>query len=162
MEKAKKNKSVRAVPEGFHTVTPYLIVDDAQGLMEFITNAFDGKVTFVMKRDDNKIMHATMSIGNSTVMISDTMEGMEAQRGMLYLYLEDADKVFKKAIEAKASAVREPITEFYGDRAGAVKDAWNNVWWIATHVEDIEEKELEKRAVQAMQERKEKGHEVHA
>ena len=81
---------------------------------------------------------------------------------MLYLYLEDADKVFKKAIEAKASAVREPITEFYGDRAGAVKDAWNNVWWIATHVEDVEEKELEKRAVQAMQERKEKGHEVHA
>ena len=162
MEKAKKNKSVRAVPEGFHTVTPYLVVDDAQGLMEFITNAFDGKVTFVMKRDDKKIMHATMSIGNSTVMISDTMEGMEAQTSMLYLYLEDVDNVFKKAIEAKANLVREPITEFYGDRAGAVKDAWNNVWWIATHVEDVEEKELEKRAVKAMQERKEKGHEVHA
>jgi uncharacterized glyoxalase superfamily protein PhnB len=162
MEKTSKSKSVRAVPEGYHTVTPYLIVDDAKGLIEFIKNAFDGKLTFQMDRDDNKIMHATVSIGDSTVMISDTMEGMEAQTSMLYLYLENVDSVFRKAVQAKATTVHEPKTEFYGDRAGAVKDPWGNVWWMATHVEDVDQKELERRAEKVMKERKEKGSEVHA
>jgi PhnB protein len=162
MENATKSKSVRAVPEGYHTVTPYLVVDNARELIDFIKNAFGGKETFQMKRDDGKIMHATASIGDSTVMISDTMEGMEAQTSMLYLYLEDVDSVFKKALQAKATVVREPRTEFYGDRAGAVKDRWGNVWWMATHVEEVDQKELERRAEKVMKERKEKGDEVHA
>jgi PhnB protein len=162
MEKANKNKSVRAVPEGLHTVTPYLMVNNAQGLIEFIKNAFDGKVTFVQKRDDDKIMHSTMSIGDSTVMISDTLEGMEAKTSMMFLYLEDVDSVFSRAMQAKATSVREPVTEFYGDRAGAVKDQWGNTWWIATHVEDVDPEELQRRAEKVMQERREKGNEVHA
>lgn len=162
MEKGIKSKSVRAVPEGFHTVTPYLVVENAQELLEFVKNAFDAKQTFRMDRDDGKISHATVSIGDSTIMISDTMEGMQAQTCMLYLYLPDVDTVFKKAVQAKATTVHEPTTEFYGDRAGAVKDQWGNVWWMATHVEDVEQKELERRAEKVMKERKEKGHEVHA
>jgi PhnB protein len=162
MEKATKKKSVRAVPEGYHTVTPYLVVDNAQGLIEFIKNAFDGKQNFIAKRDDGGIMHAAVSIGDSTLMISDTMEGMEAQTSMLYLYLEDVDAVFRRAVQAKATSVREPATEFYGDRAGAVKDQWGNMWWIATHVEDVEEQELKRRSEQFMKERKEKGDEIHA
>ncbi|MEX2231068.1 MAG: VOC family protein [Cyclobacteriaceae bacterium] len=119
MEKT-KSKSVRAVPEGFQTATPYLVADNAAKLIEFIKNAFDGKVSFISNRDDNKIMHATVTIGTSTIMISDTMEGMEPHTAMLYLYLEDADGVFKKAVDSKATSVQEPKTEFYGDRAGAV------------------------------------------
>ena len=161
MEKT-KSKSVRAVPEGFQTVTPYLVVDDAAKLIDFIKNAFDGKVSFISKRDDNKIQHATVSIGTSTIMISDTMEDMEPQTAMLYLYLEDADKVFKKAMDARATSVQEPKTEFYGDRAGAVKDRWGNVWWIATHVEDVDPQELEKRSKMAEKDRRAKGDEVHA
>jgi PhnB protein len=161
MEKT-KSKAVRPVPEGLQTVTPYLVVDDAAKLIEFIKNAFDGKVSFISKRDDNKIMHATVSIGTSTIMIGDTMEGMESQTAMLYLYLEDADRVFKKAIDAKATSVREPKTEFYGDRAGAVKDQWGNVWWIATHVEDVDPEELDRRMKQVLKERKDTGAEVHA
>jgi PhnB protein len=161
MEKT-KSKSARAVPEGYHTVTPYLVVDNAQGLIEFIERSFNGKVVSLMKLDNNRIMHATMSIGDSTVMLSDTMEGMEAQTCMLYLYLEDVDSVYQKTIQAKGIAVREPKTEFYGDRAGAIKDQWGNVWWIATHVEDVDQQELERRAEQTMKERKEKGDEVHA
>lgn len=162
MEKTMKNKSVRPVPEGYHTVTPYLVVDNAQGLIEFIKNAFNGNVTFLMKGDGDKIMHATVTIGDSIVMISDTMEGMEAQNAMLYVYLDDVDTVFQKAVKARATTVREPRTEFYGDRAGAVKDKWGNVWWIATHVEDVDQQELERRSSQAMKERKERGDEVPA
>ena len=161
MEKT-KDKSVRAIPQGFHTVTPFLVVDNAAELIEFIKKAFDGKQTFRMDENDGKIMHATVTIGDSTIMISDTMEGMEAQTAMLYLYVEDVDALFKKAIGAKATKIHEPTTEFYGDRAGAVKDRWGNVWWIATHVEDVEPKELEKRAAKATKERKEKGDTVHA
>jgi uncharacterized glyoxalase superfamily protein PhnB len=107
-------------------------------------------------------MHATVMIGNSTIMISDVMENTPPQTSMLYLYLEDVDKFYKKAIQEKATSVREPKNEFYGDRAGAVKDEWGNVWWIATHVEDVDENELERRSKQMLQERKEKGDEVHA
>lgn len=161
MEKT-RSKSVRAVPEGFQTVTPYLVVDNAARLIEFIENAFDGSVSFISKMDDNKIMHATVSIGTSTIMISDTMEGMQPHTAMLYLYLEDADTVFKKAIDAKGTSVQEPRTEFYGDRAGAVKDEWGNVWWIATHVEDVDPEELDRRLKAVLQEQKNKGPEVHA
>ena len=157
-----KDKPVRAIPQGFHTVTPFLVVDNAAGLIEFIKSAFDGKQTFRMDENDGKIMHATVTIGDSTIMISDKMEGMEAQTAMLYLYVEDADALFKNALRAKATQIHEPTTEFYGDRAGAVKDSWGNIWWIATHVEDVEHNELKKRAEQAMKERKEKGDTVHA
>lgn len=162
MEKATKGKSVRAVPEGYHTVTPYLVADNAKGLIEFMKNAFDANVRAVMNRDDGKIMHAEVSIGDSFVMISDTMEGMQPQTAMLYLYLEDVDAVFQKALQAKGTTVREPKNEFYGDRSAAVRDEWGNMWWIATHVEDVDQQEMERRAEKAMKERKEKGDEVHA
>ena len=149
-----KSKTVRAVPEGFQSVTPYLIVENAARLIDFIKNAFDGKVTFITHGENKRIMHATVSIGSSTIMISDTMEDMKPQTAMLYLYLEDADGVYKKAIDAKASSVQEPRTEFYGDRAGAVRDAWGNIWWIATHVEDVDPKELERRSRDELQRRR--------
>lgn len=162
MEKAAKNKSVRAVPEGYHTVTPYLVVENAQGLLDFIENAFDGSVTSVNKSDDGRIMHATVTIGDSIVMVSDTMEQMQPQSSMLYLYLEDVDSVFQKALKANATIIREPQTEFYGDRSAAVRDRWGNMWWIATHVEDVDPEELERRTKEVMKERKQQRGEVHA
>jgi PhnB protein len=158
MEKTSKSKSARAVPEGYHTVTPYLISDDAAGLIRFIEQAFDGKVTSKTMRDDNRIMHATISIGNSTIMISDTMEGMPPHTAMLYLYLENADETYKKAIKAKATSISEPKTEFYGDRAAAVKDASGNTWWMATHVEDVSEDELQRRSKEFLKQGKDEVH----
>lgn len=162
MEKGMKSKSVRPIPEGYHSVTPYLVVDDAPGLLEFIKNAFGGNITFRMDDDKGKIMHSTVSIGDSTLMIGDTMEGMEKQTSMLYLYAEDVDAVFQKALKAQATNVREPKTEFYGDRSGAVKDKWGNTWWIATHVEDVDQEELERRTEKMKKEQTEKRGEVHA
>ena len=162
MEKTGKSKTIQKRPEGFHTVTPYLVVDNAAGLIDFIQKAFDGKLKFIMKHEDKKVMHATITIGDSTIMLADTMEGMSPQLAMLYLYLDDVDSVFKKAVQAKGTPIQQPKNEFYGDRAGAVKDEWGNVWWISTHVEDVDQQELERRAKQAEKERKEKGDEVHA
>ena len=154
MEKAsKKSKSVRAVPEGFHTVTPYFVVDDAQGFIDFLKKAFHGKQTFAHKREDGGIMHATVKIGDSTIMLGETMEGMEAQTQMLYLYVDDVDKTYKEAISAGAKKEREIKDEFYGDRCGCVKDDWGNTWWISTHTEDVDNKELQRRSREMEKER---------
>jgi PhnB protein len=107
-------------------------------------------------------MHATVQIGDSTIMICDAMETTPAQPAILYLYVENADQLFKKATQAKATVVLEMENQFYGDRVGAVKDEWGNVWWIGTHVEDVNQKELERRSKIVQKERKEKAHGVHA
>ncbi len=156
MEKTNKSKSVRPVPEGYHTITPYLVSDNATELIHFIEQAFGGKLMFKMLHDNGRVMHAVITIGDSTIMISDTMEGMQTQTAMLYLYLENADETYKKALNSKATSVREPKTEFYGDRAGAVKDPSGNIWWIATHVEDVSDEELRRRSRELDQK-----HEVH-
>lgn len=164
MEKKKaKGGSVKAVPEGFATVTPYLIARNASELIDFLKTGFDGKETFMFKNPNNdSIMHATVKIGNSTIMISDAMEGMEPQAAMLFLYVEDVDDVYQQALDADATSVREPKDEFYGDRTAAVKDKWDNTWWIATHVEDVDREELSRRAEKASKESKEEHDEVHA
>jgi PhnB protein len=162
MKNSSKNQSVRPVPEGYRTVTPYLVVDNAAALIEFIERAFGGKLMFKMGREeDHRIMHAVVTIGDSSIMLADTMEGMPVYNGMLYLYLDNVDETYKKAIEAKATPVREPKTEFYGDRSGAVKDEWGNTWWIATHVEDVNDEELQRRAKEMSAERQ-KEKELHA
>jgi PhnB protein len=112
MEKTKGKKTVSAVPEGFHTVSPYLIADNASGLIEFMKKAFEGEVTFILKDENKRVVHSTVKIGDSSIMISDTMDGMEAQTSMLFLYVDDVDAFYKKAIQAKATAVREPWTNF--------------------------------------------------
>lgn len=162
MEKTRKSKSVRAVPEGMRTITPYLVVRGAQQLIEFIEKAFDGKVTYRMDQADGKITHATMSIGDSTIMLADATEGMSQQTAMLYLYLDDADSAFEKARESDATLLQEMKTEFYGDRAGALKDKWGNIWWMATHVEDVQDEELQRRAEQEMKKRAQKKDPAHA
>jgi uncharacterized glyoxalase superfamily protein PhnB len=152
-----KKKAARSIPKGFQTVTPYLIVPDADRLIDFIKNAFGGEQTFINRDENNQISHATVKIGNSTIMVSDTMQEMEPETAMLFLYVEDADAWYNKAIEAGAKSIQEPKDEFYGDRVAAVKDEWDNKWWIATHVEDVSAEELEKRA---KTERKKRAEEV--
>jgi PhnB protein len=145
METKKKiAKKVKAIPSGMSSVTPFLLVNDAAGFIKFIKNAFDGELTYIMKAE-GKIMHATVKIGNSILMIADRMDPYPSMPCQLYLYVEDMDTVYKKALKAGGTSLREPITEFYGDRAGAVQDTWGNHWWIATHVEDVSEEEIKKR-----------------
>lgn len=150
----KKGKG-KSVPKGLHTVTPYLIVDGADELIEFLKNAFGGELTFIHRGDDNYVTHATVEIGDSTIMIGDTMKEMKPQTAMLYLYVDDVDAVFRQAVNANATVEREVRNEFYGDRGGAVKDKWGNTWWIATHIEDVGKEELERRGREARKQRTE-------
>ncbi len=143
-----KNKTVQAIPEGMHTVTPFLVVNQASMLIEFIKNAFNGKVTAQMDGDDGKIMHANVVIGDSPIMIADANEKFAAVESMLYLYVEDVDSVYRQALKAKGQSLREPVDEFYGDRSAGIKDPWGNQWWVATHVEDVSPEETRRRAEQ--------------
>ncbi len=139
-----RSAKVKPVPKGMRTVTPFLLVNNAKGLIKFMKKAFDGELTYIMEAE-GKVMHATVKIGDSIIMLSDDMGPYEPMPCQLYLYLEDMDTVYKKALKAGGTSLREPVTEFYGDRSGAVKDEWGNHWWIATHVEDVSEAELRKR-----------------
>lgn len=154
MEMQKKKtgaEDVKPVPEGFATVTPFLIVNGAIRLIEFMKKAFGARVMSKTMTDREQVMHAQVQIGNSVIMISDTMEGMQQQLAILYLYVGDVDAVFRQAVEASGEVAREIRDEFYGDRAGAIKDEWGNTWWIATHVEDVPQDELERRSREALQ-----------
>lgn len=138
--------AVKSKPEGYHTVTPYLTVPGVARLLEFLKQAFDAKEAHVMKRPDGGVMHAEVKIGDSTVMMGEPMAPWTPMPGALYLYVDDVDTVYKRALQAGATSVREPANQFYGDRHGGVKDDSGNIWWIATHVEDVPPAEMARRA----------------
>jgi uncharacterized glyoxalase superfamily protein PhnB len=136
---------VRPVPEGYHTVTPYLVVDNAQTLIEFAKRAFDATVGEEMKREDGTIMHAELQIGDSRIMLGQANEQHKAMPCALYLYVPDTDATYKKALAAGAVSTMEPANQFYGDRNAGVRDQNGITWWIGTHVEDVSPEELKKR-----------------
>ena len=138
--------AVKPIPKGYHTVTPYLTVRDAPKVIEFLKQAFGAKLSHEMKRPDGSIMHAEIVIGDSPVMIAEENEMAKATLSSLYIYVPDVDSVYRQAIKAGGSNVMEPMDMFYGDRSGGVKDPSGNSWFIATHKEDVEPKELAKRA----------------
>jgi len=137
--------AVKPIPEGYHTITPYLMVTDSLKVTEFLKNAFGATETYSMKYPDGSIMHGEYKIGNSPVMLSEAKGEHKAMPCMHYLYVEDVDAVYKKAVGAGGTPVAEPANQFYGDRAGAVRDSSGNTWWIATHVEDVSDAEIRKR-----------------
>ena len=137
----------KPIPDGFHTVTPYLTVRGAAEVINFLKQAFKAETPEEpLKQPDGKIMHAAVKIGDSIVMIADENEMMKAQPSWLYVYVPNVDSVFQQAIKAGGKAIMEPTDMFYGDRCGGVKDPSGNSWMIATHKEDVAPQELAKRA----------------
>jgi len=136
--------TVNYIPDGYHTVTPYLCVDGAAGLLDFVKQAFDAVEIERIPRPDGKIAHAEVRIGDSVVMIGDAPD--ERMPTAIYLYVRDTDATYSRALEAGATSVMEPADQFYGDRNAGVKDACGNLWWIATHKENVSPEEIAKRA----------------
>lgn len=134
------------IPEGLHTVTPYLNVEGAGKVVTFLEKAFDAKAGERISHPDGKIGHVQVKVGDSTIMLSDVCGEMKPTVTMLYLYVPDVDATYKRAIEAGATSIMEPTNQFYGDRSGAVKDASGTTWWIATRVEEIPLEQLQERA----------------
>jgi PhnB protein len=142
--------AVKPVPEGYQTVTPYLTATDAAGVFEFIKKAFGAREHYVMRGSNGEIRHGDLIVGNSHVMLGQAGDHWKPMPAQLYLYVPDCDAVYRQALAAGATPVQEPKTQFYGDRHGCVKDAWGNLWWAASHVEDVSEEEIERRAKTAM------------
>ena len=145
---------VNPIPEGYHSVTPYLIIRGAADAIEFYKKAFGATELFRFPGPDGKIGHAEMQVGNSRIMLADEYpdmgyNGPQTIGGSpvaLMIYLADVDAVFNRAVEAGAT-VKEPLQDkFYGDRIGTVVDPFGHRWHLATHQEDVSMEEMERRA----------------
>ena len=140
----------KPIPEGYHSVTPYLIVDDANAAIKFYERAFGAKEKFRLPMGDI-IGHAEIVIGDSHVMLADAMDDHKDPRKLggtpvsLMIYTSDVDAMFKRAIAAGAKQVRPVANQFYGDRTGVLEDPFGHVWSIATHVEDVSDEEIRRR-----------------
>lgn len=137
---------VKPIPEGYHSVTPILMVDDAAKLIDFLKRAFGGREKERFTDPNGKIAHAEVTIGDSIVQLSDAGGEWKPIRVPLLLYVTDTDATYKQALKAGATSLREPMDAFYGDRSAGVKDAFGNSWWIATHTEDVPPEDFQKRA----------------
>jgi PhnB protein len=136
---------VQPIPEGFRTVTPYLIVDGVPRLIAFLKDAFGARLTEQTPDNQGRIMHAQVRINDSMVMMGAAMTGFPAQPVHLYLYVPNVDDVYRQAVAAGGVSVMEPADQFYGDRTSGVKDPSGNTWWIGTHIEDVSSEELARR-----------------
>lgn len=149
---------VDPIPEGYHTLTPYLHIRGAASALDFYQRAFGAKELFRLEGPPGKIGHAEMRIGDSPFMLADEMEewGNRSPTSLggtacsFMIYVEDVDAVFAQALEAGATEVRPVTDEFYGDRTGMVEDPFGHRWSIATHVEDVPAEEIERRMKEMM------------
>jgi PhnB protein len=148
---------VQAIPDGYHSVTPYLIIKGAAAAIEFYKKAFGATEIMRMPQPDGRVGHAEIQIGNSRLMLADEFpeRGIQGPAGgrtpvMLHLYVEDVDKVWSQALAAGAKEMRPVEDQFYGDRSGMFTDPFGHCWNVATHKEDLSNEEMGKRAKAAM------------
>jgi PhnB protein len=150
--------SVRPIPEGYRTITPYLAVDDAAEAIEYYKKAFGAKERGRMDAPGGKIGHAELEVGDSLVMLSDALPQFSTRPPTelggtsvsVFMYVEDVDTVVKQAVDAGGTVTMEVADQFWGDRFGTVQDPFGHLWSIATRVEDVPPEEMAERAKAAM------------
>lgn len=149
--------TVKPIPEGHHTVTPYLAIKNAAKALEFYTRGFGATETYKLLLPDGRVGHAEIRLGDSVIMLADEFpeyggKAPEALGGSpisIHLYVEDVDAFVKRAVAAGARERKPVMDQFYGDRSGQLEDPFGHLWWVATHKEDVPHEELDKR-VRAM------------
>ncbi len=150
--------ATKAIPQGYRTATPYLIVKGAADAIEFYKRAFGATEMLRMADPQGRVGHAEIKMGDSVIMLADEHPAM-GYRGprafggssvSILLYLEDVDTVFERAVRSGARELRPVTNQFYGDRSGTLEDPFGHIWTIATHVEDVPPEELKRRAQAAM------------
>lgn len=157
--------AVKAIPEGYHSVTPYLIIKGAAKAIDFYKRVLGAQELMRMPTPDGKIAHAEITIGDSHIMLSDEHPEMGHRSPQtiggtgvsLMVYLEDVDKIFKRALAEGAKEVQPVKDQFYGDRSGTFQDPFGHVWNVSTHVEDVPPEEMELRAQKYMKENSQKA-----
>ena len=151
-----QKKKVSAIPNGYHSITPYLIVNQASKAIEFYKKVFGAKEAMRMSKPDGKIGHAELRIGDAKIMLADEFPEMDARSPNafggspvgIHLYIKNVDAVIEKALSKGAKLLRPAETMFYGDRSGAIEDPYGHKWYVSTHVEEVSPKEMKKRAAQ--------------
>lgn len=151
--------AVKPIPEGYNTVTPYMIADGASDAIAYYKAAFGAQEELLMPGPDGKVMHAEIRIGDSKIMLADECPEMGARSAKtvggspvgICLYVEDVDTVFKRAIDAGGTEERPVQTQFYGDRSGTLRDPFGFQWTVATHVEDLTPEQIAERQQEYMQ-----------
>ncbi len=141
--------NVRAIPEGYHSVTPYLYFDGAAKAIEFYKKAFGAKETVRMDGPNGTIGHAEIQIGDSMIMLADNPDhsprALNGVTSSCVIYVEDVDAAFQRTLDAGATVTQALEDKFYGDRMGQVKDPFGHEWSLGTHVEDVSPEEMQKR-----------------
>ncbi|MFD7321569.1 VOC family protein [Streptomyces sp. NPDC059875] len=151
--------TVQPIPEGYPRVTPYLCIDGAAAALDFYVSVLGAEERMRMPAPGGKIGHAELALGNSIIMLADEYPDMgfrspKAVGGTpitLHVYVEDVDAIFAKALAQGARELSPVKDEFYGDRTGQFEDPFGHRWSVASHIEDVPEEEMEKRAQEAMQ-----------
>jgi PhnB protein len=146
---------VKPIPDGYHSVTPYLTVDNAAKAIAFYKQAFGAEELYRIPAPNDKVGHAELQIGDSRIMLADESPDMNARSPKsvggtpvsLLIYVEDVDTVFKKAISAGAKQLQALEDKFYGDRSGCVADPFGHQWYISTHKEDLTPEEIHQRSM---------------
>jgi PhnB protein len=150
--------AVKPIPEGYHTLAPYLAVDNADEAIDYYKEAFGAKERVRMEAPGGAIGHAELEIGDSVVMLSDPFpqastkspKELGGSSVSVFMYVEDVDAVVKQAVDAGATVLMEVADQFWGDRFGTVQDPFGHTWSVATHVEDVPPEEIAERAKVAM------------
>jgi len=140
--------AVKPIPDEYPRVSPYLIVNDAGKTIDFVKEVFGAKEIERMTLKDGTINHAEVKIGDSVIMLSQASENYHSLPAMLYIYVEDTDAAYKRALKAGAKSVMEPADQFYGDRSAGVRDSNGIQWWMASHAEDVSKEEMQRRNVE--------------
>jgi PhnB protein len=150
--------AVQPVPEGYHTITPYLAVENASEAIDFYKRALGAKERVRMPGPGGSVMHAELEIGDSVVMLSDPFpqastkppKELGGTSVSIMVYVDNIDSLYKQSIDAGATSLMEPDDMFWGDRFGSVQDPFGHSWTIATHVEDVSPEEMQKRSQEFM------------
>ena len=132
-------------PEGYPTVVPYLMVNSVEKEMEFLKYVFHAETIEELKQPDGNIMHGEMRIGTSVIMMGKAKDNFPSRESMNYVYVDNADEVYVRALKFGATSIMEPGDRFYGNREGGFTDPSGNQWWIAQPLEVVPKEEMEKR-----------------
>ena len=140
-----KTRKIKPIPAGYHSITSYLFVPGAMRLIEFMKTAFGAKLLSCHNGPGGSVSYALLKLGDSLVMLSEPRDPWKPMPCGIYLYVPDTDATYARAVAAGGVSLMEPADQFYGDRNAGVQDPSGNQWWIATHVEDISPKALQRR-----------------
>jgi PhnB protein len=147
------SRRVKSIPDGYHSVTPYLIISNAASAIDFYKRAFGAAERMRMGGPDGRVGHAELEFGNAVVMLADEFQErghrspktLGGTTGSILIYVDDVDDVFDRAIRSGARELQPVTNQFYGDRSGSLEDPFGHQWTIATHVEDVSPEEMNRR-----------------